>query len=76
MPVTGITLNREACQRLKTERERLELTQAAVAEKIGISQSLVAEIESGAKQPSEAVLKKLCKKYGLRLEPVRLVKKR
>ena len=76
MPVTGIALNPEACQRLKTERERLELTQAAVAEKIGISQSLVAEIESGTKHPSAEVLTKLCRRYGLRWEPVRLVKKR
>ncbi len=76
MPVTGIALNREAYQRLKTERERLGLTQAAVAEKIGISQSLIAEIESGAKQPSAEVLTKLCRRYGLRWEPVRLVKKR
>ena len=76
MPTTGIALNDEAIQRLIDERNRLDLTQAAVAKKIGISQSLIAEIESGVKQPSEAVLKKLCKKYGLRLEPVRLVKKR
>ena len=76
MPTTGISLNKKARNRLRTERERLGLSQAAVAEKISVGQSLIAEIESGTKQPSAEVLKKLCRKYGLRLEPVRLVKKR
>ncbi len=76
MPTTGIALNKKARDRLRTERERLGLSQAAVAEKIGVGQSLIAEIESGTKQPSAAVLTKLCRKYGLRFEPVRLVKKR
>ncbi len=69
-------MNKEARNRLRTERERLGLSQAAVAEKIGVGQSLIAEIESGTKQPTAEVLKKLCRKYGLRLEPVKLVKKR
>ena len=76
MPTTGIALDKKARQRLRTERERLGLSQAAVAEKIGVGQSLIAEIESGTKQPTAEVLKLLCRKYGLRLEPVRLVKKR
>ena len=76
MPTTGIALNKKARDRLRTERERHGLSQAAVAEKIGVGQSLIAEIESGTKQPSAAVLTKLCRKYGLRFEPVRLVKKR
>ena len=76
MPTTGIALNTEARQRLRTERERLGLSQAAVAEKIGVGQSLIAEIESGTKQPTAEVLKLLCRKYGLRMEPVRLIKKR
>ena len=76
MPTTGIVLDKKARQRLRIEQERLGLSQAAVARKIGVGQSLIAEIESGAKQPSAEVLKKLCRKYGLRYEPVRLVKKR
>ena len=76
MPTTGIALDKRARQRLRTERERLDLSQAAVAEKIGVGQSLIAEIESGTKQPSAEVLKKLCRKYGLRMEPVQLIKKR
>ena len=76
MPTTGIALDKKARQRLRIERERLGLSQAAVAEKIGVGQSLIAEIESGTKQPTAAVLKLLCRKYGLRLEPVRLIKKR
>ena len=76
MTTTGIALDKKARQRLRTERERLGLSQTAVAEKIGVGQSLIAEIESGTKQPTAEVLKKLCRKYGLRMEPVRLVKKR
>ncbi len=76
MPTTGIALDKKARQRLRTERERRGLSQAAVAEKVGVGQSLIAEIENGTKQPTAEVLKKLCRKYGLRLEPVRLVKKR
>ena len=74
MPTTGIALNKKARDRLRIEGERLGLSQAAVAQKIGAGQSLMAEIENGTKQPSIEVLKKLCRKYGLRLEPVRLVK--
>ena len=76
MPTTGIALDKKARQQLRTERERLGLSQAAVAEKIGVGQSLIAEIENGTKQPTAEVLKLLCRKYGLRLEPVRLIKKR
>ena len=76
MPTTGIALDKKARQRLRTERERLGLSQAAVGEKIGVGQSLIAEIESGTKQPTAEVLKKLCRKFGLRMEPVRLIKKR
>ena len=76
MPTTGIALDKKARQRLRTERERLGLSQAAVAEKIGVGQSLIAEIENGTKQPTAEVLKLLCRKYGLRMEPVRLIKKR
>ncbi len=76
MPTTGIAFDKKARQQLRTERERLGLSQAAVAEKIGVGQSLIAEIESGTKQPTAEVLKKLCRKYGLRMEPVRLIKKR
>ena len=76
MPTTGIALNKKARDRLRIERECLGLSQAAVAKKVGVGQSLIAEIESGTKQPSAEVLTKLGRRYGLRWEPVRLVKKR
>ena len=75
MPTTGIALDDEALQRLVDERERLGLSQTAVAKRIGIGQSQISEIEHGYKQPTEAVLNKLCKLYGLRWEPVRLIRK-
>ena len=76
MPTTGIALDKKTRRRLRTERERLGLSQVAVGKMVGVGQSLIAEIESGAKQPTAEVLNKLCRKYSLRMEQVRLIKKR
>lgn len=46
-------------ERLKYLRERLEMTQADLATKAKISQSTIAQIESGKKDPSIATVKKI-----------------
>ncbi len=47
-------------KRLRSMRNMLDLTQVALAEKVGITQAYLAELEKGAKRPSIDVLEKLC----------------
>ena len=46
--------------RLRALRNSLGLTQVALAERVGITQAYLAELEKGAKRPSIDVLEKLC----------------
>ncbi len=46
--------------RLKQRRKLQGLTQTQLAERIGITQAFLAEIEKGRKRPSIEVLEKLC----------------
>jgi transcriptional regulator with XRE-family HTH domain len=52
----GMALNQTVMRR---ERIRSGLSQAQVAEKLGIERSYVARLESGAKQPSVALLERI-----------------
>ena len=45
---------------LKLHRERRDLTQQEFAERCGLSQSFVADIERGKKFPSPASIEKIC----------------
>lgn len=46
---------------LKKARERRKLTQAALAEKVGVHQVTIARLETGARRPSMALLQRLAK---------------
>lgn len=47
-------------KRIKQLRKQKGLTQIQLAQRIGITQAFLAEIESGRKRPSLEVLEKLC----------------
>ena len=51
---------------LKERREEKHLTQAALAEKVGVSQAYIAKLESGDKKnPTLDLLKKIAKHLGV-----------
>lgn len=47
------------CTRVKARRKELGLTQAEVAERLGISRPVVAEIENGKREPGLGVMSRL-----------------
>ena len=53
--------------RLKYLRERRKLTQTELAKKANVSQSTIAQIESGKKDPSIATVKKIAKALDIHL---------
>ena len=50
----------DLAKRLRSMRNMFHLTQTALAERIGITQPYLAELERGDKRPSLDVLEKLC----------------
>ena len=50
----------ELSKRLRSMRNMLHLTQTTLAERVGITQPYLAELERGDKRPSIDVLQKLC----------------
>lgn len=50
----------DLAKRLRSMRGMLDLTQSALAERVGITQAYLAELEKGVKRPSIDVLEKLC----------------
>jgi transcriptional regulator with XRE-family HTH domain len=61
-------------------RTRAKLSQAALAKKMGTSQSTIARLESGAAKPSLSTLERFAKATGMTMrvvfEPVKAKKKR
>ena len=53
-------IKNELAKRLRSMRNMLHLTQASLADRIGITQPYLAELERGDKNPSIDVLQKLC----------------
>ena len=53
--------------RLKYMRERRNYTQSTLAKKANVSQSTIAQIESGKKDPSIATVKKIASALGIHL---------
>ncbi|GAB6159373.1 hypothetical protein JCM39194_25740 [Desulfotomaculum varum] len=51
--------------KLQKYREDQGLTQAKLAEKSGVSQAYICELEQGKKQPSVFIVKKLAKALGI-----------
>jgi putative transcriptional regulator len=54
--------------RLREERERLQLTQAELAEKIGVSRKTINTVENGVFIPSTVLALKLAKALGKPIE--------
>ena len=50
----------DLARRLRSMRKMQDLTQLALAERVGITQAYLAELEKGTKRPSLDVLEKLC----------------
>ncbi|MEL7603925.1 MAG: helix-turn-helix transcriptional regulator [Bacillota bacterium] len=53
-------MKEDLAKRLRSMRSMLDLTQSALADRVGITQAYLAELEKGAKRPSIDVLEKLC----------------
>lgn len=53
---------------LISARRRMNLTQVSLAEKVGISQNSVSQIEKGIRTPSMNVAVKLCNILGISLD--------
>lgn len=54
---------------IRKARERAGLTQQALAERAGVTQSVISAYESGRREPSYATLTRLVKSAGFTLEP-------
>lgn len=50
--------------RIKKEREKLDLTREDLAKKIGVSYSAIAMYEQGHREPSNALIIKMCELFG------------
>lgn len=50
---------------LKAARVNVELTQSAVAEKLGVSISTIKNWETGKTFPKQPMIEKLCELYGV-----------
>ena len=54
--------------RIKSEREKAELTQAALAELVGVSRKTINTLENGVFTPSTTLAIKLARALGLSVE--------
>jgi putative transcriptional regulator len=61
-------MNGRLANRIKTERERAELTQAALAELVGVSRKTINTVENGVFTPSATLAIKLAHALGLSVE--------
>lgn len=55
-------------QRLIELREKAGLTQEQLAEKINVSQSMIARVESGDREPRKTIKQKLARFFGTTVE--------
>jgi transcriptional regulator with XRE-family HTH domain len=53
--------------RLKTLRAKSEMSQAALAQKVGVSREYIARLETGRHDPPLSTLEKLAKALGVRV---------
>jgi putative transcriptional regulator len=61
-------VNEKLANRIKTEREKAALTQAALAEMVGVSRKTINTVENGVFTPSATLAIKLAKALGLSVE--------
>lgn len=52
-------------ERIKKIRKELGLTQEDFSSKIGLSRNFIAQIETGAKNPSERTILDICREYNI-----------
>ncbi len=61
-------MNEKLANRIKTEREKAALTQAALAEIVGVSRKTINTVENGVFTPSATLAIKLAKALELSVE--------
>lgn len=61
-------MNEKLANRIKTEREKAALTQAALAEMVGVSRKTINTVENGVFTPSATLAIKLAQALGLSVE--------
>lgn len=52
-------------ERIKLIRKDFKLTQTAFAERLGIKQNTVAQLEKGNRNPSEQLIKSICREFAI-----------
>lgn len=57
------TFNGAKCAELR--EKRLKITMASLAERVGVTEATISRIETGERQPSAALLQRLCKVLGV-----------
>ncbi len=57
--------------RIKKLRKSLDMTQADFSSKIGLSRNFIAQIETGAKVPSNRTISDICREFNVREEWLR-----
>lgn len=61
-------MSERLANRIKSERERAELTQAALAERVGVSRKTINTVENGVFTPSATLAIKLAEALELKVE--------
>ena len=57
--------------RIKNFRKQLNLTQEEFSSRIGLSRNFIAQIETGAKNPSDRTISDICREFGINEEWLR-----
>lgn len=52
-------------ERIKALRKALDLSQSAFGDRLGVKQNTVATWESGTRTPSDAIIKSICREFGV-----------
>ena len=52
-------------KRIKEIRKMLDMTQAEFSSKIGLSRNFIAQIETGAKMPSNRTISDICREFNI-----------
>ena len=63
-------MSERLANRIKSEREKASLTQAALAELVGVSRKTINTVENGVFTPSATLAIKLAQALGLSVEPL------
>lgn len=58
-------------ERIKTLRKKLNMTQDEFSSKVGLSRNFIAQLETGAKAPSDRTIKDICRTFNVNEEWLR-----